>query len=96
LSALDALRLVPFFAGDSRGKPRRVKPHDSPEKVSNHPQEALGWSVVVAKLLRRKLRWRSPLRHSPIHRTTTDAELRRVSLAVLYIPALKDGVFLAI
>jgi hypothetical protein len=46
---------------------------------------------VVAKPLRRKLRWRSPLRHSPIHRTTTDAELRRVSLAVLCIPALKDG-----
>lgn len=51
---------------------------------------------MVAKLLRRKLRWRSPLRRSPIHRITTDAELRQASLAALSIPALKDGAFRAI
>ena len=48
------------------------------------------------QLLRRKLRWRSPLRRSPIYRITTDAELRQASLAALSIPALKDGVFRAI
>jgi len=51
---------------------------------------------MVAKLFRRKLRWRTHLSHSPVHRATANAGLRRASLAALYIPALNGGVFRAI
>jgi hypothetical protein len=49
----------------------------------------------VAKLLRRKLRRRTDLRHSRIHRAATDSKLRTASLCALCIP-LNDVVFRAI
>jgi hypothetical protein len=56
----------------------------------------LGWGIVVAKLLRWKLRRCPHFHHSSVHRAATDAELRRAALAAPCIPALKDGVFRAI
>jgi hypothetical protein len=51
---------------------------------------------MVAKLLRRQLRRRSHLQHSPVHCAVTNAKLSTASLSALCIPALKDRVFRAI
>lgn len=64
------------FSFRARKQPkRRLQSSDPAEKISVHSQKPVGWRVVVAFLLCRKL-WRSAYSgHPSVHRTAANATL---------------------
>ena len=56
-----------------------AQPHDSPEELPKHPKEAMGWGIVVTKLLRWKLRRRT---HFHLVRDAEEPENLRARAAI--------------